>query len=97
MVAGNHHHSPNYHLAWINQPDMKEAPAKRQLKPGLQGLGAWVEGDYLHAAIVLPGLLDAPILEATCTAQAPRALKQPHKVFLNKVFLNKVFLRPQAT
>ena len=38
MMAGDHHHSPNYHLVRINQPDIKEAPAKRQLNRGFK---AW--------------------------------------------------------
>ena len=38
MMAGDHHQSPNYHLARINQPDMKEAPAKR-LPTGASSLG----------------------------------------------------------
>ena len=27
-MAGDHHHSPNYHLARINQPDMKQPRAR---------------------------------------------------------------------
>ena len=41
MMAGDHHHGPNYHLVRINQPDIKEAPAKRQAEPRLQVLGMW--------------------------------------------------------
>ena len=53
MMAGDHHHGPNYHLVRINQPDIKEAPAKRQAEPRLQGLGILcVEGD-LHTLNVL--------------------------------------------
>ena len=39
MMAGDHHHSPNYHLVRINQPNMKEAPAKRLLT-GASRLGS---------------------------------------------------------
>ena len=35
MMAGDHHHSPNYHSVRINQPDMKEAPAKASRLLGL--------------------------------------------------------------
>ena len=30
MMAGDHHHSPNYHLVRINQPDMKRSPGAFQ-------------------------------------------------------------------
>ena len=39
--AGGPSPSPNYHLARINQPNIKEAPAKRQAEPRHQVLGMW--------------------------------------------------------
>ena len=71
MMAREPSPQPNYHLVRINQPDIKEAPAKRQAEPRLQVLGMW---RILHAVNVLQVTRPQRVLGITvqCKTREPK-------------------------